>query len=148
MCRKPCCPPQGSSGTGTILVIAAIIIAATVLHAIWGLLKLIMLITLTSIAALAVLGLVTWAVITWRRRTTTRTRAATRARQATAMPPGHVPMIDAQPAPQSSGTNPPGRAPTTEHERLARQFADAIASYDDPAVAENLIRRALRANDT
>jgi hypothetical protein len=146
MCRKPCCPPQGSSDTGAIIaVIAGIIIAASVLRAILGLLVTLLLIVLISTAALTVIGLVTWAVIKRHRRTAITAVLACRA---SAVPPGYVRMIGNQPTTRLPGTTPPGRAVTTGHERLARQLAAAIVSSDDPAAAEALIRRALREHRT
>ncbi len=142
MCKTPCCQPQHSSGTGELLaVIAVIIIAADVLSALLHLLVTLLLIVLISTAAIAVTGLVTWALIRRHRRTTLPGyHAAVSARRAPALPPGDLRVIEGQPAARLPGTTPPGRALTTGHERLTRQRADGIATYDDRAAVEDLIR--------
>jgi hypothetical protein len=150
MCRKPCCPPQGSSGTGTIIaVIAGIIIAASALRAIVGLLITLIEITLITTAAITVLGLVTWAVIRRHRRTAiTGDHAAVLTRRPSAVPPRYVLMIGSQPATRLPGTARPERALASGHEHAVRHFADVIASYDDPAAVDDLIRRALQGHHT
>jgi hypothetical protein len=142
MCKTPCCRPQRSSGTGELIaVIAVIIIAADVLSALLHLLVTLLLIALISTAALAVIALVTWALIRRHRRTTlTGHHPAVLARRAPALPPGYLRAIDGQPGIRLSGTTPPGRALTTGHERLARQRAGGITTYDDRAAVEDLIR--------
>jgi hypothetical protein len=150
MCRKPCCPPQGSSGTGTIIaVIAGIIIAASLLHAILGLLITLIEITLITTAAITVLAMVTWALIRrHRRQALTRTQAAVLTRRPSAVPPEYVLMTGNQPAIQLPRTSSSGRALASGHEHAVRHFADVIASYDDPAAVDDLIRRALRGHHT
>jgi hypothetical protein len=142
MCKTPCCRPQHSSGTGELLaVIAALIIAADVLSALLHLLVILLLIALISSAAIAVIGLVTWALIRRHRRITLPGHhAAVPARRAPALPPGYLRVIEGQPAIRLSGTTSPGRALTTGHERLARHRADGITTYDDRDAVEDLIR--------
>ena len=143
MCKRTCCPPQHSSGTGPLIaVIAGLIIAASVLRAILGLLELLAIITLTSIAATAVLALVIWAV-KHHRKTTDARYAVQPSRRAPEVPPRYVVAIGNQPAARLPGTSIP-RALASQHEHAVRRFADVIASYDDPAAVEDLIHRALR----
>jgi hypothetical protein len=132
MCRKPCCPPQRSSGTGELIaIIAAIIIAASVLRAILGLLVALIEITLITTAAIAVLGLVTWALVRRHRRTAiTRTHAAVLARPYP-LTPRYLPVTGSQSATRLPHISSPGRALASGHEHAVRHFADVIASYDD-----------------
>jgi hypothetical protein len=149
MCRKPCCPPQRSSGTVELIaIIAAIIIAASVLRAIFGLLVTLIEITLITTAAITVLGLVTWALVRRHRRTAiTSARAAVLARRPSPLPPRYPPVTGSQPATPLPGTARPGHA-LASREYAVRHFADVIASYDDPAAVDDLIRRALHGRHT
>jgi hypothetical protein len=142
MCKTPCCRPQHSSGTGELIaVIAGIIIAADVLSAVLHLLVILLLIVLISSAALVVIGLVTWALIGRHRRTTLPGHHdAVLARRASALPSGYLRVIEGQPAIRLPGTTSPGRGLTAGHERLPRQRADGITTYDDRAAVEDLIR--------
>jgi hypothetical protein len=145
MCKPSCCSPKGGSGTGAIIaVIAGIIIAASALRAILGLLRLLMLITVTSMAAIAVLGLTIWTVRAWHRRIiTARQHAARSARQVPILPPGYLLVILADP-----GIRHRGRVLTSTREPIAWHLADALAAHDDPAVVDELIRRALHGHHT
>jgi hypothetical protein len=146
MCKSSCCPPKGSPGTGVIIaVIAGIIIAASALRAILGLLITLIEITLITTAAITILGLLTWALIRrHRRQATTGTHASALTRRPPAVTPRHVLMIGTQPDARLPGTSAPGRALASSHEHAVRHFADVIASYDDPAAVDDLIRRALQ----
>jgi hypothetical protein len=150
MCRKPCCPPQRSSGAVELIaIIAAIIIAASVLRAILGLLVTLIEITLITTAAIAVLGLVTWPLVRRHRRTAiTRTHAAALARRPYPLTPRYLPVTGSQSATRLPHTSSPGRALASGHEHAVRHFADVIASYDDPAAVDDLIRRALQGRHT
>lgn len=141
MCKPSCCPPRGGSGTGAIIaVITGIILAASVLRAILGLLRLLALITAASIAAIAVIALTVWAVRAWHRRAITALQhAAQSARSAPALPPGYLLVISNHP---DAGLS--GRVLDSTREPLARQ----LAGQDDPAVVDDLIRRALRGHHT
>jgi hypothetical protein len=145
MCKSSCCPPKGGSGTGAIIaVIAGIILAASALRAIIGLLRLLALITVTSIAAIAVLGLTVWAVRAWHHHAiTVRQHAVRPVRQVSALPPGYLLVITADPR-----TGRYGRVLTSTREPIARHLADALAAHDDPAVVDDLIRRALHGHHT
>jgi hypothetical protein len=149
MCRKPCCPPQRSSGTGELIaIIAGIIIAASVLRAIFGLLVALIEITLITTAAITVLGLVTWALVRRHRRTAiTGTRAAVLARRPYPLPPRYLPVTGSQPASPLPGTARPGQA-LASREHAVRHFVEVIASYDDPAAVDDLIRRARHGRHT
>jgi hypothetical protein len=145
MCKSSCCPPKGSPGTGVIIaVIAGIIIAASALRVILGLLITLIEITLITTAALTILGLITWALIRrHRRQATTGTQTAVFTRSPAAVAPRYVLMIGSQPIARLPRTSPSGRALASGHEHAVRHFADVIASYDDPAAVDDLIRRAL-----
>jgi hypothetical protein len=144
MCKSSCCPPKGGSGTGAIVaVIAGIIIAASVLRAIIGLLQLLALITATSIAAIAVLGLTIWAVRAWHRRAITARQHARSVRQMPPLPPGYLLVIGTD-----LRTGLSSRVLTSNNEPIARHLADALAHHDDPAVVDDLIRRALHGHHT
>jgi hypothetical protein len=145
MCKPSCCPPKGGSGTGTIIaVIAGIILAASLLRAILGLLRLLALITVASIGAIAVLGLTAWAVRAWHRRTITARQHPVRpVRQVPALPSGYLLVIGTDPR-----TGRSGRVLTSTGEPIARHLADALAAHDDPAVVDELIRRALHGHHT
>jgi hypothetical protein len=148
MCRKPCCPPQRSSGTaGLIAIIAAIAIAASVLRAIFGLLVTLIEITLITTVALIVLGLVTWALVRRHRRTAnTGSHAAVLARRSYPLAPGYVPVTASKPATPLPGTT---RGPElVSREHAVRHFADVIAGCDDPAAVDDLIRLALHGRHT
>ena len=147
MCKRTCCPPQHSSGPGPLIaVIAGLIIAASVLRAILGLLELLAIITLTTIAATVVLALVIWAV-KHHRKTITARYAVQTARRAPALPPRYVVAIGNQPATRLPGNTTP-RVLASQDEHAVRRFAEVIAAYDDPAAVDDLIRRALRGPDT
>ena len=143
MCKRTCCPPQHSSGPGPLIaVVAGLIIAPALLSAVIGLLELLAIITLTTFAATAVLALVIWAVKHHRQAANARS-AVPPPWRASVLPPRYVVAIGNQPATHLPGTTTP-RALASQHEHAVRKSADVIATYDDPAAVDDLIRRALR----
>ena len=146
MCKPSCCTPKGNSGIGQLIaIIVAVYLAADVLSALLGLLVTLIEITLITLAAAAVLGLTTWALIRRHRRNTITTgRTAIPARRAPAALPGNTPAIQTRPAARLSGAARPVPALTSQRDHTARHFTAVITSSDDPAAVEALIRRALQ----
>ena len=137
MCKKSCCPPQGNSGTVQVIaLVAAVYIAASVFSAILHFLETLIEITLITVTASTILGLITWALLRHRRQAPAVTR--------TAIPPRYALRTASQPVTALSRPARPVPALTSQHERAIRHFAAVITSYDDPAAVEALIHRALR----
>jgi len=145
MCQKSCCPPTGNSGTVQLIALAAAVyIAVSVFSAILHFLETLIEITLITITASTILGLITWALLRHhRRQAPVVIRTAIPARHTPAIPPRYVLNTASRPVTALSRPARPSPALTSQHERAVRHFAAVIARYDDPAAVEALIHRAL-----
>lgn len=135
------------SDSSPIAVIVGIIITISVIRVLAEVIRLIALIVLFGIGAIALLGLITWAVMSWADRKA--------ARQDHVAGPARQPCHPGASGPAQNHIRASSRTSRSwaascrrQNKRIARQFADAVAANHDPSAIEGLIRDVLRGHDT
>jgi hypothetical protein len=132
-----------------ILLITAIL-AVTLFASVIRLIALIAMIVVLTVTALTFAGLATWALIGhFRDRSAVTTgQASAPPRVQSVVPTGHTLAAATKPAAGFAEIALLGRLLSKTEQRIARQFADAVADGQDLSAINELISKVLRDHDT
>jgi hypothetical protein len=124
----------------------AVIVAATLFI---NVIRLIAWIVLIGCVTTIVVILITWALAAYHyRKAERRQQALAQARPQPAVSSGYTPIVQGEPAAGLAEIALLGRVLSQTEERIARQFAQAVAEGQDQAAINELISKVLRGKDT